>query len=105
MSITNTTNSYKILLPYFLELYDKTTSKNLKIRRITIGFNDVKDEIYEQYDLFTDVEEASKDVKLQKTLVEIKNKYGKSSILRGMNLEEGATTLKRNKLVGGHNGD
>ena len=59
----------------------------------------------EQYDLFTDVEEASKDVKLQKTLVEIKNKYGKSSILRGMNLEEGATTLKRNKLVGGHNGD
>lgn len=105
MSITNTTNSYKILLPYFLELYDKTTSKNLKIRRITIGFNDVKDEIYEQYDLFTDVEEARKDVKLQKTLVEIKNKYGKSSILRGMNLEEGATTLKRNKLVGGHNGD
>ena len=63
------------------------------------------DEIYEYYDLFTDVEAAKKDVKLQKTIVDIKNKFGKNSILRGMNLLDGATTRKRNKLVGGHNGD
>lgn len=65
----------------------------------------MKDELYEQYDLFIDREEARKDVRLQKTLVKIKKKYGKSAVMRGMNLEKGATTPKRNKLIGGHNGE
>ena len=44
------------------------------------------------------------DNKLQHTLINIKNKYGKNSILKGMNLEEGATTIDRNNQVGGHKG-
>ena len=105
MSITNTTNSFKLLLPYFLQIYDQTTSKGNMIRKINISCNDLLDEAYAYYDLFTDEEEVKKDVKLQKTIVEIKNKYGKNSILRGMNLQKKATTLKRNKLIGGHNSE
>lgn len=105
VNLTNTTNSFRLLLPHFLGIFDNTTNKNLKIRKINISCNNVVDEMYEYYDLFTDSDEARKDVKLQKTIVDIKNKFGKNSIIRGMNLLEGATTKKRNKLVGGHNGD
>lgn len=103
--LTNTTNSFRLLLPRFLELYRKTTKRETPIRKITVFFSDVKDELCEQYDLFIDREEARKDVRLQKTLVKIKKKYGKSAVMRGMNLEKGATTPKRNKLIGGHNGE
>ena len=105
LKLTNTTNSFEYFLPHFLTIFDNTTVINTPIRRINIGFGDVRDEMYEQYDLFTDPTEYKKDEKLQKTINSIKKKYGKNSILRGMNLLEGATTPKRNKLVGGHNGD
>ena len=42
---------------------------------------------------------------MQKAILNIKRKYGKNAILKGMNLEEKATTKKRNKLIGGHNGE
>ena len=105
IKITNITNSFKLLLPYFLRIYDQTTSKENKIRKINISCNDLLDEAYAYYDLLTDEQEVKKDIKLQKTIVEIKSKYGKNSILRGMNLEKKATTLKRNKLIGGHNSE
>ena len=41
---------------------------------------------------------------LQKVIIELKNKYGKNAIVRGMNLEEGGTTIMRNNQIGGHNG-
>ena len=44
-----------------------------------------------------------KEKQIQKTIIEIKYKYGKNAILKGMNLEEGATTINRNKQIGGHN--
>ena len=56
-----------------------------------------------QLSLFTDQEKIDKERKLELTMSSIKNKMGKNTILRGMNLEEGATTLVRNKLIGGHN--
>ena len=68
---------------------------------------------YEQLDLFTDYEakeKAEKEKKknlerernIQKAVLEIKNRYGKCAMLRGMNLEEGATTIERHGQVGGH---
>ena len=48
-------------------------------------------------------EEVIKERKLAETINSIKHKYGKNSILKVMNLEEEATTIKRNKLIGGHN--
>ena len=70
---------------------------------------------YEQIDLFTDYESRDKedmeknfslekDANLQEVLLGIKNKYGKNSIVKGMNLEEGGTAIERNGQVGGHRG-
>lgn len=103
MKITNTTNSYQILLDEFRLLYKRIVKQQYPIRQIAISFGNVKDEIYEQYDLFADLEQIEKDKKVQATLVEIKNKYGKNAVLKGMNLCEKATARKRNTLVGGHN--
>lgn len=97
------TNTYNMLIPYFLGIFDKTTIKDLPIRRISIGFNNVLDEDYEQLDLFTNYEEIKKQRTIEQTVLEIKKKYGKNSILKGMNYLDGATTRKRNKLIGGHN--
>ena len=58
---------------------------------------------YENYDLFTDVGKVEREKKLQETLVQIKHRYGKNAILKGMNALDFATAKKRNTLIGGHN--
>jgi DNA polymerase V len=103
MKLTICTNVFSKLLPYFLEMYDKTTNKDGLVRGIGISFNNVTTVDNEYYDLFTDPEEVIKERKLAETINSIKHKYGKNSILKVMNLEEEATTIKRNKLIGGHN--
>jgi DNA polymerase V len=79
------------------------TNPSYPIRRIGIGFHNVRDEMYESYDLFTDIQEVEKEKKIQETLVRIRQQYGKNAVLKGMNLEEKGTTRKRNLLIGGHN--
>lgn len=103
MSLSVRTNSYSILLEQFVYLYKKTTNPCYPIRRITIGFSNLKDEIYEYYDLFTDIEAIEKERQLQHALIDIKQKYGKNAVLKGMNTFENSTTIKRNKMIGGHN--
>lgn len=98
-----TTNSYRLLLKEFKQLYQQIVNPDYPIRQIAISFGNVKDEIYEQYDLFTDLEAIEKEKKLQLAIVEVKNKYGKNAILKGMNYLEKATARKRNTLIGGHN--
>ena len=101
-------------------LFERIAHKNLLIRRINITANHVVNEAsvqkaddVEQLDLFTDyaavqaekeAEEAelARERKMQNTVLQIKKKYGKNAILKGMNLEEGATTLDRNRQIGGH---
>ena len=90
---------------YFVDLFIKTTNKNYPIRRISLGFSNVVDERYKTFDLFTDEIEEQKEYKMQQTILEIKKKYGKNAILKGMNLKEKATTRNRNKMVGGHNAE
>lgn len=101
--ITNTTNSYRILLEEFKLLYKKIINPNYPIRQIGISFGNVKDEIYEQFDLFVNQEDIEKEKRVQEALVHIRNKYGKNAVLKGMNFYEKATQRKRNGLVGGHN--
>lgn len=73
----------------------------------------VKKQTYEQLDLFTDYREREakekkeeealrKERRLQEAMLDIKKKYGKNAILKGMNLEEGATAMERNSRIGGH---
>lgn len=101
--ITNTTNSYKILLQEFINLYKRIINPDYPIRQIAISFGNVVNECYEQLDLFADYEEIEKEKRVQEALVSIKNKYGKNAVLKGMNLCDKATQRKRNRLVGGHN--
>lgn len=100
--ITNRTNSYRILMEEFRLLYQKIVDPNYPIRHIGISFGNVRDEIYEQYDLFADVEEIEKERKLQQTLVDIRNKFGKNAVLKGMNYLDKGTARYRNTTIGGH---
>ena len=99
------TASYSKIKEAFINLFNKTTNPRHLIRRINIGFGNVIDEVYETYDLLVDEEDSQKEKRIQETIIEIKKRYGKNAILKGMNLEEKATTRKRNKLIGGHNGE
>ena len=105
MKLDGYTNSHAKLKEQFINLFYKTKKKNYLIRRLNIGFGSVKDESYRTIDLFYDEEKEEKERKIQETILKIKKKYGKNSILKAMNLEEKATTRKRNKLIGGHNGE
>ena len=114
------TSSTKLITDAVLALYDRITAPGLLIRRVTLGANRVineheaqKNTIPEQLDLFCDYEALNKqreqeEVQLerekrrQKVILDIKKKYGKNAILKGMNLEEGATTMDRNRQIGGH---
>ena len=101
--LENYTNVYSELLKVFLEIYDNNINRGVAIRRIGVNFANVIETENVQLSLFTDQEKIDKERKLELTMSSIKNKMGKNTILRGMNLEEGATTLVRNKLIGGHN--
>lgn len=57
---------------------------------------------FEQFDLFTAPDKSEKEEKMQKTILNIKEKYGKNAVFRGMSLQENATQRMRNGLIGGH---
>ena len=97
-----TTSSAKTILPYVEQLYEKIIPKKMGIRRVNLSFNNVIDEAYQQYDLFVDPAELERERKMQRAMIDIKKKFGKNAILKGMNLEEGATTMERNLQIGGH---
>ena len=101
--LSNYTNTYSELLKAFLEIYDKTTDKSVAIRRIGVNFANVIETENVQLSLFKDQEKIDEERKLELAMCSIKNKMGKNAIIRGMDLEEGATTMMRNKLIGGHN--
>ena len=103
--INSYTNVYSELVGAFLRLYDRTTKRTVGIRRIGISFANVQETEYVQLSLFKSQEKIDKERKLELTISKIKNEMGKNAILRGMNFEQGATTMVRNKLVGGHNAE
>ena len=98
------TNIYSEAIKYFLYVMDKTTSIFTPIRKISIGFCNVKYNNYEQISFFDDIYQVEKERKIENTINDIKINHGKNSVIRGMSLEEGATARFRNTLVGGHNG-
>lgn len=114
-------SSAKKILSAVSELYDRIVDKNLLVRRLNITACRVvaeKDALqknggFEQLDLFTDYEalhakrgkenaELEREKKMQQAMLAIKKRFGKNAILKGMNLEEGATAKDRNAQIGGH---
>ncbi len=110
------TSSTKLIMKSVMELFDRIADENLLVRRINLTANRVTSEAAiqetkspEQLSLFTDYEaqkqeeaELEREKRLQKTALEIRKRYGKNAILKGINLEEGATTVDRNRQIGGH---
>lgn len=114
------TSSTKIIMKAVEELYDRIINWDLLVRRITVVASRVIPEneavdmpSFEQLDLFTDYEaveqekeqekkELEKEKKIQQAVLDIKKKFGKNAVLKGMNFEEGATARDRNRQIGGH---
>lgn len=101
-TLRSATSSNRRLLSYVEQLYRRIVRPGAYIRRITLTYTGVMTEGYQQFDLFSDPEETEKDVKAQRAAISIKQRYGKNAILKGMNLEESATTIERNGQIGGH---
>lgn len=101
-NLGTTSSSTKKIMTAVMELYDRIVSKELMVRRVTIGANNLVEERYEQLDLFTNPAELAKERKMQQAMLNIKKKFGKNAILKGTDLEEGATTRERNNQIGGH---
>lgn len=102
VSFIMATSSARIILPEVEQLYKRITDKRGGVKRINLTFNRVMEEAYAQYNIFVDAQELEREKKMQKAMLAIKKKYGKNAILKGMNLEEGATTMERNQQIGGH---
>ena len=115
------TSSTRLILQAVAELAERLVNEHLLVRRLNVVANHVlpeaeapaPEEAEQQLDLFTDYakekhqqeEEAArlaKERQMQHALLRIRDKFGKNAILRGMNLEEGATTRSRNEQIGGH---
>lgn len=103
ISLTPPTSSTKKILEHTGALYDRIAAQKSEVFRLNIAFARLVDERNVQYDLFTDVQAIEKERRLQRTIVNMKDKYGKSAIFKGMNLMDGAKTLERNGQIGGHN--
>lgn len=113
-------DSSKRIIAAALELFDCIIDRELLVRRIYLTAARVEDEAsapdkkaFEQLDLFTDYSavqkqqaqeaaELEREKKVQRTILDIKKRFGKNAILKGMNLEEGATARDRNNTIGGH---
>lgn len=119
-NISRQTSSTKLITDAVTKLYDEIVDRNLLVRRMYITANHVVPEdsvdetpVPEQLSFFEDYEEkerrkAEQDAALEKerrvqdAIVNIKNKYGKNAILKGMNYKDGATAKDRNSQIGGH---
>ena len=114
------TASTRRIVTAALELFDRIIDRKLLVRRLYLTAARVAEETsapdkkaFEQIDLFTDYvakreletqesADLEREKKLQRTVLDIKKKFGKNAILKGMNLEEGATAKSRNEQIGGH---
>ena len=102
MLITST-NSYREMIPNMLALYERIVDKDKPIRRLSVSCNQVSEEGEgQQQTLFSDQRESERDKKLQKAALEIKKRFGNNALVRGMDLQEEATTMERNRQIGGH---
>ena len=120
INLNQLTSSSNIITEGFINLFDRISNPILLVRKLNLSVNKLISEdnkknqkVIEQIDLFTNYEERekrkkqeiineTKEKEIQKVMLEIKNKYGKNAILKGMNIIEGATTMERNQQIGGH---
>jgi DNA polymerase V len=100
------TNSDTVLIENVVKLYSRLVNKSAMVRRVTVSCNKLTADpvSFVQSNLFEEIsqKDIEKDNAAQKAIIEIKKRFGKDAILKGMNFEEGATTRERNHQIGGH---
>ena len=97
------TNAASMLVPAIEALYRRIVDPRFVIRRVCISCNNVvEDQGVLQLNMFEDTTKQLKDKALQEAMLGIRAKYGKNSILRGMNYDPAATGRERNAQIGGH---
>lgn len=101
-SLPASANTYRAIIPYVMEVYERVVNPHIPIRRLGLSANNVTEEVYKQYNFLVDEMETEKDRRLQKAALEIKKKYGKNALVRGMDLQDAGTTIERNRQIGGH---
>lgn len=116
INLDSYTSSTNVIVRAVLELFNRIVDENLLVRRINMSANHVisekeaKQGKYEQLNLFdmitekesVDQEQIKKEKDIQKAVLDIKKKFGKNAILKGMSLQEGSTAIDRNNQIGGH---
>ena len=101
-SIGYYTSSQSVMADAVMKLFDRIVDPKLTVRRLNLVPADIVDASHEYYDLFTDVQKQEKEKKRLKAELLIKKRFGKNAIVKGMDLQEGATTIERNGQIGGH---
>lgn len=102
ISLETAVNSDKVLRDELVKLYDRIVDRYTPIRRVNISCNNVSKEEYVQFSFFDDVEALERERKIQSVVVQLKHKFGKDAVLKGMNFSKAATTIERNHQIGGH---
>ncbi|MCR4999033.1 MAG: DNA repair protein [Lachnospiraceae bacterium] len=102
VNLGDETNADMIIIPALTQLYEEIINPNYDIRRVNISCNNVIPEEFHQYSFFADAADLEKNHKIQEAVIELKNKFGKDAVMKGMNLEEKGTTRERNHQIGGH---
>lgn len=101
-SIGHYTSSQSAFAEAVMRLFDRIVDPQLMVRRLNLVAIDVVDESNQGYDLFTDAQKQEREKKRLKAELLIKKRFGKNAIVKGMDLQEGATTVERNGQIGGH---
>lgn len=90
------------VLPKTEELYRRIALPEAPIRRVGLCFNRVEPEGFLQYTLFDDPVRLEKQHALQRTVSSLQKRYGRSTVIRAMDLSDAGRTLERNEQIGGH---
>lgn len=99
------TASLKKITEEFIYYFKQTTKKDQPIRRLNIGLNNLIEEEYITFNLLSSSIKEEKEKDGLKVLIDIKKRFGKNAVLKASSLNEKATAISRNKLLGGHNGE
>lgn len=109
--LEHSTDSLRRLMPLFERIYRQTTSRTQPIRKLGISLGNVVDAAMAEQVMFdelgetADPEKEERERRMQAAVISIKNRYGKNAIIKGMSLQDHATAVARNGLIGGHNAE
>ena len=97
------TNSFSVISAAMAEAFDKKVDRRLLVRRIGVNADHTAaDDGMVQLDLFTDYDALKREKAIQRAMLEIRQRYGKNAVVKGLNMLEGATAMERSEQIGGH---